>query len=87
MIQISVCIGSSCHLKGAYSIIEQLKRSIGDRKLEGLVELRANFCVGKCTEAVSVKVNDDPCRRLTSDEVGGFLLEVLGGISHGHHQL
>lgn len=55
---IFVCIGSSCHLKGAYPIINALKEELKDRQLEGQINLSASFCLGHCQDGVSMKIND-----------------------------
>ena len=52
---INICIGSACHLKGSYTVIEKFKNKIAEHKLEQQVELKAAFCMGECTKAVSVK--------------------------------
>ncbi|HKL72943.1 MAG TPA: (2Fe-2S) ferredoxin domain-containing protein [Candidatus Onthovivens sp.] len=55
-----VCVGSSCHLKGSYDIIELMKAAIEKHKLTEKVTLKATFCLGKCGIAgVSIKVNDE----------------------------
>lgn len=59
MITINVCIGSACHLKGSQAVIKGFQRLIEEMKLEEKVEIKAAFCLGKCTEAVSVKVDDN----------------------------
>jgi NADH:ubiquinone oxidoreductase subunit E len=57
---INVCIGSSCHLKGSYTVIEKLRALIAERGLEDTVELAASFCLGKCTsDGVSVQFGDE----------------------------
>lgn len=56
---IYVCIGSSCHLKGSYDIIELLKEKIAENNLEEKVVMKASFCLGKCTTGVSIKVDDE----------------------------
>jgi len=38
-----VCLGSSCHLKGAYKIVEKLKESLIDSR----IELRGSLCMGQ----------------------------------------
>lgn len=58
MIEISICVGSSCHLKGSYQIIQIFQRLIKKNKLEDKVQLKASFCLGRCTKGVSVKVDD-----------------------------
>ena len=52
---IYVCVGSSCHIKGSYPIIELLKENIAKHHLENKVNLKASFCLGKCTNGVSIK--------------------------------
>lgn len=56
---IYVCVGSSCHLRGSYDIIELMKKSIAAHKLDDTVHLAAAFCLGKCTDGVSVKFDDE----------------------------
>lgn len=55
-----VCVGSSCHLKGSYKIIELMKENIEKNTLEDKVNLSAAFCLGKCTSSgVTIKVDDE----------------------------
>ena len=56
---ISVCVGSSCHLRGSYNIIEQMKSSLARYGLTDKVNLGAAFCLGKCTEGVSIRFDDE----------------------------
>ena len=54
MKSIKICIGSACHLKGSYEVIEASKKLIKENNLEQEIELCASFCIGNCKEAVSV---------------------------------
>ena len=56
---ISVCVGSSCHLRGSYNIIEQMKSSLARYGLTDKVNLGAAFCLGKCTEGDSIRFDDE----------------------------
>jgi len=58
MLDIYVCVGSSCHLKGSYQIINCFQRLIKYNHLEQKAELKASFCMGQCTTGVCVKVGD-----------------------------
>lgn len=75
--QISVCIGSSCHLKGAYRLIEEIRQYIVDHGLIEQVELKANFCAGRCQHAVSVQVDGKPCIQVDENGIDGFLSNYL----------
>ncbi len=57
--KITVCIGSSCHIKGSRIVVEQLQKLIGENKLEEKVELGGTFCLGQCQQGVCVTVDDD----------------------------
>lgn len=60
MVEVIICVGSSCHLKGAKNIVDGLQRIIKDRKLETLVSLSGSFCMGACSEpGVSVKIGKE----------------------------
>lgn len=57
--KISVCIGSSCHLKGSRQVVEKLQQLIKENNLSDRVELSGNFCLGRCQEGVCVTVDGD----------------------------
>ena len=57
--KITVCIGSSCHIKGSRQVVEQLQYLIRENNLDDKVELSGTFCMGKCQEGVCVNVNDE----------------------------
>ncbi len=62
---ISVCVGSSCHLKGSYEVIDRFKEAISENGLEETVELKASFCLNNCMHAVSFKIDDGPCESVS----------------------
>ncbi len=65
---VSVCVGSACHLKNSYDIINLFKENIANHNLEDKVELKATFCLGKCGIAgVSIKVDDQIITGVTVD--------------------
>lgn len=69
---IKVCVGSSCHLKGSYDVIEQLQEIIKKYDVEDLVDLQASFCLGFCAQGVTVKSDgfDKPIvEKLGKDEL------------------
>ncbi len=58
MIKITVCIGSSCHIKGSRRVVENLQQLIAEKNLGDKVELCGTFCLGKCQQGVCVSVED-----------------------------
>ena len=58
MIELSVCIGSSCHLKGSYNVIQTFQHLIEEHNLHERVAFQATFCMKECHKpGVSVKLN------------------------------
>lgn len=75
--KVTVCIGSSCHLKGSRQVVEQLQELIRKNGLEDKVELAGTFCMGRCQEGVCVTV-DDKFFSVSPQEVASFFeKEVL----------
>ncbi len=78
--KVTVCIGSSCHLKGSRQVVEQLQYLIAENDLKDKVELGGTFCMGKCQLGVCVRV-DEEFFSVTSDSVSEFFSEnILGKI-------
>ncbi|MEG0805449.1 MAG: (2Fe-2S) ferredoxin domain-containing protein [Lachnospiraceae bacterium] len=58
--KITVCIGSSCHLKGSRQVVQQLKDLIEENGLENKVEICGTFCMANCQQGVCVTLDDKP---------------------------
>ena len=57
--KVTVCIGSSCHIKGSRQVVERLQQLIAENNLGDKVELSGTYCMGRCQEGVCVSVDDD----------------------------
>ena len=57
--KVTICIGSSCHLKGSRQVVERLQSLVNENALTDVVELGGTFCRGKCHPGVSVTVDDE----------------------------
>ncbi len=77
MVKVTVCIGSSCHIKGARSVVEEFQRLIAENNLKGEVDLGGTFCVGRCNEeGVSVLV-DDEYYAVKPEEAADFFNDIV----------
>lgn len=72
--KITVCIGSSCHIKGSRQVVEQLQELISEKNVGDSVELAGTFCMGRCQEGVCVTV-DDTFFSVSPDNVTEFFEE------------
>ncbi len=59
MIKVTVCIGSSCHIKGSRFVVEQLQTLIAKNNLGDKVDLGGTFCLGNCQQGVCVMVDGE----------------------------
>ena len=80
MLKITVCIGSSCHIKGSRQVVEQIQYLIAQNDLGDKVELGGTFCMGQCQQGVCVTVNDS-FHSVTPETVEEFFAkEVLAKV-------
>ena len=58
MTELSVCIGSACHLKGAYNVISTFQHLIETHGLHEKIAFSAKFCTKECHKpGVAVTLN------------------------------
>lgn len=74
---INVCVGSSCHLKGSYDVLQTIKRLIEENNLGSKIELKASFCLGNCSNGVSVTVDDELLSNVAPETVEQIFNEQI----------
>jgi NADH:ubiquinone oxidoreductase subunit E len=75
---IYVCIGSACHLKGSYDVIKEITDLVDTNNLKEKVVIKASFCLGRCTEGVSVRIGEEDYFSVNKSNVDEFFrIEVL----------
>lgn len=60
MVDLQVCVGSSCHMKGSYQVIKTFERLIDENNLKDKIHLKASFCQGRCMTGISVLLGETP---------------------------
>jgi len=77
---LTVCIGSSCHLKGSKKVAQTFERLITENNLREKVNFHAAFCMGNCQNGISVSL-DDTVYSVTPETAEEFFrCEVLSRI-------
>ncbi|NLM11306.1 MAG: (2Fe-2S) ferredoxin domain-containing protein [Clostridiaceae bacterium] len=74
---IYICVGSSCHLKGSYEIINLMKENIKKYSLEDRVNIAAAVCLGKCTDGVCVKIDNEVLCGIFPENFHEFFKETV----------
>lgn len=81
MLNIYICVGSSCHLKGSPRIVKLFKEAIAEHNLKDKVTLAASFCLGHCAEGVSVRIGDEIVTNVSCENFDDiFSKYVLGAL-------
>ncbi len=76
MVKVTVCVGSTCHVKGTNQVVERLKAIISEKDLSEKVSIRGMFCVGNCQKGVSVQV-DGVTYSVHPETVDEFFAETI----------
>ena len=78
MIIVEVCVGSSCHLKGAPEIVQLMRDAIAREHLEEEIILTGSFCTGRCNRVgVTVTVGDNVYTGITPEGFDTFWKETI----------
>ena len=64
---VQICVGSSCHLKGSYNVIRAFQKLVEEYGLQDQIDLKAAFCMGHCTEGVSTMFGDEYVGNVTPE--------------------
>ena len=78
MVNLSVCIGSACHIKGSYNMISMFQQMIEENQLHDKVELKGVFCMGNCGQGgVGVRLNDGEPELITVQQARTYFKEKV----------
>lgn len=58
MITVTLCVGSSCSVRGSDEFAADLERILEKRGLSDEVRLVGAFCMDQCSKGISVRVED-----------------------------
>ena len=76
-LMISVCVGTSCFVRGSQSLLQALIRYIDQNDLSHLVDVKATFCMEKCDKGPNIRIGDTQIERCTFERALEVLTESL----------
>lgn len=76
-LEVRVCVGSSCHIRGGTKTLRALEALILDANLGSRVELRADLCLDNCLQAPNVVVGGEVHGGVTPDKAEAFFNEHI----------
>jgi NADH-quinone oxidoreductase subunit G len=82
-VPVSVCVGTSCYLRGSQKLLQELLRHVEEHDLEDAVEIQATFCMEACDRGPTVRVAGQVLHGADLAAVQGLLDQALRGGAHG----
>lgn len=79
-LQVSVCVGTSCMVRGSQQLLHQLIGRIEERGLQNAVDVRATFCFEQCDRGPTISVGDRVIEKCTFEKACQALEEQLGAV-------
>lgn len=84
MLKITICVGSSCSIRGSDELASEFQRLIEKEELQGLVDIVGAFCMDTCSKGVSVRVGDQAFSGIRPDDAESFFYrEIMGKVNTG----
>jgi NADH:ubiquinone oxidoreductase subunit E len=78
MLTITICVGSSCYLRGSDELASALEGFIEKEALREELSLAGSFCMGECSTGISIKVGERQYREIRPvDAEPFFYAEIL----------
>ncbi len=77
-VSVSVCVGTSCYLKGSQEILRKVLDHVEARNLHGAVEVKGTFCFENCGKAPNVAVGDNLIEEATAEKVLAAVSKAVG---------
>jgi len=76
-LQVKVCVGSSCHVRGGTGTLKALEALIQNSGKSDYVDLSADLCLDNCMEAPNVVVDGKVYGGVTPDRAEAFFRETI----------
>jgi len=86
-VDVQVCVGTSCYLKGSVELLKNLKYQVGKDEIDEQVKLRAAFCCQQCAEGPMVLVDDTVMNRVGADRLPEVMHEIKDKIAKQRQML
>lgn len=82
VIRITICVGSSCSVRGSDELAAALEQLISRENLSAEIELVGSFCMNDCSNGVSVKVMDHQYHEVLPKNAEAFFYQEVMPLIH-----
>jgi NADH:ubiquinone oxidoreductase subunit E len=79
MLVVTICVGSSCNLRGSDDLAVTIQNLIDKEHLDGRVDIVGAFCMDACSKGISVRVGERQFSGIRPEEGEFFFYrEIMG---------
>lgn len=76
-LEIEVCLGNCCYLKGTNDIIQELKQIIKEKDLFDRVHIKPKTCLDQCENAPVIMINGELITNVKLEDLNNMLRQYL----------
>ncbi len=75
MVNVEICIGSACYVKGSSQVVNDLNALIKDKGWEDKVALKGSFCMKACQNHIGlgIRINGKQIEQVTAQNAREIL--------------
>ena len=77
MLTITICVGSSCYMRGSDDLAAALEELIEKEALQEQVQLIGSFCMGECSPGISIRVGERQYREVRFQDAETFFYQEI----------
>jgi NADH:ubiquinone oxidoreductase subunit E len=86
MLELSVCIGSACHIKGSYNVIQTFQQLIEEGGFHDRINFKSGFCMRRCSmPGVGVSAGGE-YYHIAAEQAGDFFSTRIIPLLNGESQ-
>ena len=82
MVNVEICIGSACYVKGSSQIVKDLNELIKEKHWEDKIAVKGSFCMKACQNhlGLGIRINGNQIEQVTAQNAKEVLNRELSKI-------
>lgn len=82
MVNIEICIGSACYVKGSSQVVQDLNALVAEKGWQDKVEIKGSFCMKSCQNkmGLGIRVNGKQLTGVTMQNAKEMLTEEIASV-------
>lgn len=86
MLVITICVGSSCSIRGSDELASEIQRFIEKENVADRVEIVGAFCMDACSKGVSIRVGEREFSGILPEDAESFFYREIMSFLEGQRK-